>query len=136
MCFLVAKRSKDKTTKVGCVIVGPDHEVRATGYNGFPRGVDDSKEDWRNPPKKYLVTAHAELNAVCSAARVGTPLLGCTAYVTLIPCSACALALIQAGIKEIRVAGKTETGNPSHWEDKFEATKELLEATNISLKFL
>ena len=28
--------SKDPSTKVGCVVVGPDREIRSTGFNGFP----------------------------------------------------------------------------------------------------
>tara|TARA_B100000614_G_scaffold120032_1_gene107586 strand:- start:48 stop:251 length:204 start_codon:yes stop_codon:yes gene_type:complete len=36
--------SKDPSTKVGCVVVGEDREIRSTGFNGFPRGIDDSME--------------------------------------------------------------------------------------------
>ena len=39
MAMLISSKSKDPSTKVGCVIVGPDNEVRSTGFNGFPRGV-------------------------------------------------------------------------------------------------
>ena len=39
MAMHISSKSKDPSTKVGCVIVGPDNEVRSTGYNGFPRGV-------------------------------------------------------------------------------------------------
>ncbi|MEK0326670.1 MAG: deaminase [Nitrosopumilus sp.] len=39
MAELVAQKSKDPRTKVGNIIVGPDHEIRTTGFNGFPRGV-------------------------------------------------------------------------------------------------
>jgi len=41
MSMLVASKSKDPSTKVGCVIVGPDNEIRSTGFNGFPRGVTE-----------------------------------------------------------------------------------------------
>ncbi len=41
MAMLVSTKSKDPSTKVGCVIVGPDNEIRSTGFNGFPRGVDE-----------------------------------------------------------------------------------------------
>jgi deoxycytidylate deaminase len=41
MAFLVASKSKDPSTQVGCVIVGPDNEIRSTGFNGFPRGVEE-----------------------------------------------------------------------------------------------
>ena len=36
--------SKDPSTKVGCVVVGEDREIRSTGFNGFPRGIDDDEE--------------------------------------------------------------------------------------------
>ena len=39
LAFLVASWSKDPSTKTGAVIVGPDKEIRATGYNGPVRGV-------------------------------------------------------------------------------------------------
>ncbi len=42
MAQLISTKSKDPSTKVGCVIVGPDNEVRSTGYNGFPRGVRET----------------------------------------------------------------------------------------------
>ncbi|MEC8672013.1 MAG: CMP deaminase, partial [Candidatus Thermoplasmatota archaeon] len=29
--------SKDPSTQVGCVVVGPDREIRSTGFNGLPR---------------------------------------------------------------------------------------------------
>lgn len=37
----IASKSKDPSTKVGCIIVGPDNEVRSQGFNGFPRKVKD-----------------------------------------------------------------------------------------------
>ena len=45
MVKLVASSSKDRSTKVGAVIVGPSREIRSTGYNDFPRGVDDEVDD-------------------------------------------------------------------------------------------
>lgn len=47
MAKFVATKSKDESTKVGCVIVGPDYEVRSTGYNGFPRDVIDDPKSHR-----------------------------------------------------------------------------------------
>lgn len=97
----VSKRSKDRSTKVGCVIVGPDKEIRATGYNGFPRGIYDEAPERHERPEKYLWTEHAERNAIYAAARVGTPLRGSTAYTLIFPCMDCARCLIQAGIVEL-----------------------------------
>jgi hypothetical protein len=39
ICKVVAARSKDPNTQIGCVIVGPNHEIRSTGYNSFPPQV-------------------------------------------------------------------------------------------------
>lgn len=110
MATLVASKSKDPATKVGCVIVGPDREVRATGYNGLPRGVADIPERMERPAK-YLWTSHAEENAVAQAARVGVSLKDCTAYVTHHPCARCARSLIQAGIGKV-VIGTGQTSMP------------------------
>jgi dCMP deaminase len=107
MAVVVASRSKDPTTKVGCVIVSEDKVVVSTGYNGIPAGVDDKPERMERPAK-YLWTSHAEENAVAQAARTGARLRGGTAYVTHMPCARCARTLIQAGIVTVYVGvGKT-----------------------------
>lgn len=99
-CEWAASKSKDSRTKVGCIIVGPAHEVRSIGYNGFPRGVHDIASRMTQDLKGYF-TEHAERNAVLAAAKVGVPLDGCTLYCSLPPCDACARAIIQAGIRQV-----------------------------------
>jgi dCMP deaminase len=101
LCETISQKSKDPTTKVGAVIVGPTNEVRSTGYNGFPRGVDDSKMYRYERPAKYVWTCHAEINAICAAAKVGTTLGGCLLYCSLPPCMECAKAITQVGIREV-----------------------------------
>lgn len=99
----VAAWTEDRDFSVGAVIVGPDLEVRATGTNGLPRGVkdsDDSRFD-RESGEKFFWFEHAERNAIYNAARVGTPLQGCTIYVNRFPCSDCARAIIQSGITTV-----------------------------------
>ena len=62
----VATWSKDRGRKVGAVIVGPDNEIRSTGYNGIPRGVNDDVEERHEAAtgEKYLWVSHAERNAI------------------------------------------------------------------------
>lgn len=98
---VVAQKSKDPSTKVGCVVTGPDHEIRSTGYNDLPRGVNDKPPERRERPAKYMWTAHAEENAIAQAARSGVSLLGGTLYCTHHPCAACTRMIIQAGIKRV-----------------------------------
>ena len=100
MAKQVATRSKDPSTKVGCVISTEDKVVVATGYNGIPRDVLDKPERMERPAK-YLWTSHAEENAVAMAARVGSRLRGGHAFVTHMPCCRCARMLIQAGISTV-----------------------------------
>jgi dCMP deaminase len=97
-----AKFSKDESTQVGAVILGPSQEVRSLGYNGAPRGcAADEDSRGRERPEKYFWFSHAELNAITNAARVGTPLLGSAIIVTHFPCMDCARAIVQAGIVEV-----------------------------------
>ena len=110
----IAGWSKDRSTKVGAVIVGDDHILRAIGYNGFPRGVDDEAEDRHERPLKYRWTEHAERNAIYNAARIGVSLDDCTMYVAWFPCMDCARAIVQAGIARL-VAIKPDV-NHSSWE--------------------
>ncbi|MDN3566088.1 dCMP deaminase family protein [Paeniroseomonas aquatica] len=102
----IAEWSKHRTTKVGCVVVDDDRRIRATGFNGFPRGVTDLPERLADRPTKLLLSVHAEGNAVATAARAGVSLAGTTAYVTHPPCAACAALLTQAGIKRVVFVGQ------------------------------
>lgn len=112
-----ALKSKD-STQVGAILVGPDGEVRLTGFNGPPRGVKDL--DWRRErPTKYLFASHAEANLIAFAAREGIRTAGCRVFVTHHPCSACARTLIQAGIREV-VIGPGLTAMP---DDEFIAAR-------------
>jgi dCMP deaminase len=128
----IALRSKDRSTKVGCVIVGPDNEIRATGYNSFPRGIDDGNEARHQRPEKYLWTEHAERNAVYAAARVGIPLKGCRAYLPWFPCMDCARALVQAGIVEL-IATEPDLNNPK-WGEDFKRVGTLLSEAGVALR--
>ena len=103
LCDHVASWSEDRDFQVGCVIVGPGRDVRATGYNGLPRGVkadDDARFD-RASGEKFHWIEHAERNAIYNAARSGAALAGCTLYVNRFPCADCGRAVIQAGISQV-----------------------------------
>jgi dCMP deaminase len=75
-------KSKDESTQIGAVIVGKDNEILSTGYNSFPRGLDDSKKERQERPEKYFWIEHAERNAVYNAARIGVSLKNSTIYLT------------------------------------------------------
>lgn len=99
MASLVSTWSKDNSTKVGCVLVRTDKSIVSVGYNGFPRGIDDTIPERSQRPDKYLYTEHAERNALYNSLLNGSSVIGCTAYSTHLTCSDCARGLIQSGIK-------------------------------------
>ena len=104
LAITASTKSKDRSTKVGAVIVGPDHDIRSLGFNGFPRGVNDDIDERHQRPTKYMFTSHAEENAIITCARNGVCTLGCSIYVyPLMICSRCARNIIQAGIKEVHM---------------------------------
>lgn len=99
---LVASWSKDPSTQCGAVIVRPDRTVASVGFNGFPKGADDSPELYADRDLKLSRVVHAELNAILHAKE---PLDGYTIYTFpagISPtCDRCAAHVIQSGIKRV-----------------------------------
>ncbi|WP_316172895.1 deoxycytidylate deaminase [Bradyrhizobium sp. SZCCHNRI2049] len=96
-----ASQSKDRSRKIGCVIVDRRDVAISMGWNGFPRRVNDNVEARHMRPLKYKWTEHAERNAIYNAAARGASTLGCTIYLPWFPCSDCARAIIQSGIERL-----------------------------------
>ena len=100
--ILIATRSNCERLHVGCVIVsGGDRRNRlvAAGYNGLLPGTPHVS---RVRAGHEQATVHAEQNAVADAARRGSSVEGCIAYVTHYPCINCVKILAAAGIAEIK----------------------------------
>ena len=111
----VKEKSKDINTKIGTVIVGKDKEILSTGYNSFPRGLNDELDERQERPEKYFWFEHGERNAIYNAAENGVSLKDSTIYVIGLPiCHDCAKGLIQAGISRV-VTPEQEI--PENWQD-------------------
>ncbi len=127
----IAEWSKDTNRKVGAVIVDQDNIVLSNGYNGFPRGCDDTVDARYEKELKFYFTEHAERNALYHAARHGVSLKGCSIYVTTFPCSDCARGIIQSGI--IKVYAPTPDINHHKWGEHFKIAMVMMEEANIEL---
>lgn len=125
--------SKDSSTKVGCVIVGSSREIRSTGYNGLPRKVDDDQDYRHERPEKYFWYEHAERNAIYNAARVGTPLEGCTIYCSHFPCADCARAIVQSGIT--RVVTSNGWKDKKRWEKHSKVGLAMFEEAGVEVEY-
>lgn len=130
---LVASWSKDRSIGVGCVIASPDHAILSTGFNGFPRGVNDDVEERHQRPAKYKFTEHAERNAIYNAARHGIKLEGATIYLPWYPCADCARAIVQSGIKTM-VATIPNLEDP-RWGEDFKVSVTVLAEGGVTLKY-
>jgi dCMP deaminase len=94
--------SKDPSTKVCCLFLDPKSlQILSTGYNGMPRGIDETNELRWKKPEKYKYVVHAENNAIYNSSRAGVSLENSICVVTFFPCSICAKALIQIGISQL-----------------------------------
>ena len=140
MANLVASKSKDRSIQCGVVFVGEDNVILSTGYNGFPRGIDDDKDEYHERPEKYAWTEHAERNGIYNAARVGTRLKDSKAYITAHPCVDCVRALIQVGVKEIYIPHPskdpfTTKGRKADWEESFKKADEMLNMAGVKVTY-
>jgi dCMP deaminase len=130
-----ALRSKDVNTNIGAVIVGPGDEIRSTGYNSFPRGIDDSRLERQERPEKYFWFEHAERNAIFCAARHGAALDGCRMYLNcFVPCTDCARAIIQVGIKEV-ILGKHDQSNQVKWLEAAKRSLQMFQEAGVCLRY-
>lgn len=116
MAEVISGWSKDPSSKIGAVVVNAERRILATGYNGFPRGIEDSDERLNNRDEKYPRIIHAEMNALMNALYNGVTVKDATLYVYGLPvCPACTKCVIQAGIKRVVMpTAKTDKGN---WEE-------------------
>ncbi len=124
----IAAWSKDPNKKVGAVIIDSKRRILATGYNGFPRGVPDFEELYRDKPMKYPRVVHAELNAILNAK---ADLEGATLYVTNFPCCECAKAIIQAGVTAVYV--KAAEKPSESWQRSIEVGQEMFQQAKVQV---
>ena len=103
LAMLASERATCPRMHCGCVLV-KDKRVVSTGYNGSIPGDEHCEEVGCLIVDNHCVrTVHAEMNAIVQAAKRGHPIDGATAYVTNMPCTSCAKAMITAGIKRVVV---------------------------------
>ena len=127
--------SKDISKKVCALFIAPESlQILSSGYNGMPRGVNDTIETRWVRPEKYKYVVHAETNGIFNACRNGVSLKDSICIVTMFPCSNCAKALIQVGVKEIF----TPSPDFEHerWGEDFKYSFEMLTETNIYIRYL
>lgn len=134
MVYLIASKSKDERTHIGAVVIGPDKEIKTTGYNSFVRRLKDDIPERQEKPEKYFWFEHAERNAIFYAAKYGVSLNNCKLYVQGTPCMDCARAIVQSGIKKVIIHKKWDDMFEDIWLEHKKRTLMLFEEAEITLK--
>jgi dCMP deaminase len=132
----IACWSKDPSTCIGAIAV-KDRRILSTGYNGFPRNIEDSAELLSKREEKYKRIVHAEMNCIYNATYDGVSLKGATLYVYGLPvCPECAKGVIQVGIDRVVMDTTNNSRRLDDWMEKFNLTAELFEEAGVAYKII
>jgi len=133
---MVGSRGSCDRGRAGCVITR-ENRIIATGYAGSPAGLPHCDEVGHEmhtiihedglQTRHCIRTIHAEQNAICEAARMGTSINGATLYCKMTPCYTCAKMIINAGIKRV-VCAQDNNDN--------ERAKQIFQEANIEFMLL
>lgn len=138
--ILWAQRSRDPSSQVGCAIVSEDNVPLSYGYNGPPRGVHFADHELAAMERdvKLMYFEHGERNAIYNALRNGTSVKGATLYIIGTPCCDCCRAIIQSGIKCVKVLKSTGDiwDARSSWTKSTEATRNMLQSSGVKIEKL
>jgi len=102
----LSRKSHCVKKQVGAVLT-KDTRIVSIGYNGPPAGTHNCDDEWpetgcpRDSKGSCSLALHAEQNAILYASKNGVPIEGCTLYITLSPCLACARIIYSMGIKSV-----------------------------------
>ncbi len=110
---LVSTRSTCLRRKVGAILV-KDKKILTTGYNGAPSNIKHCEKTGCLRQRLKVPSGerhelcrglHSEQNALLQAALHGVSVKDAILYSTTHPCIICAKMVINAGIKEVVIAG-------------------------------
>lgn len=102
----LARKSHCVKIHVGAVLT-KDTRIVSLGYNGPPAGTHNCDQEWpgvgcpRDSKGSCSLALHAEQNAILYASKNNVSIEGCTLYVTLSPCLACARIIYTMGIRKV-----------------------------------
>jgi dCMP deaminase len=124
--------SNDKHHQTGALIVTLDGQ-KIYGANSLPSGCE-VKDERLERPRKYRWMEHSERVSIYKSAQKGIALLDADMYVTWFPCSDCARAIINSGIKKLYCFHPDL--EMTKWGEDFKESLEMLEESKVELIYL
>ncbi len=132
LAYRVAKSSVDPSTQNGAILIQSDGSVRAMGCNRLPDNIASKPERWERP-LKYKVVEHAERNVIYKAARYGIATDGLIMVCPWAPCTDCARAIIQSGIKKLITHKQAYDRSPDSWRVDIDLALSMLAEASIDV---
>lgn len=133
--YLKGLKTKDQSgvSRVGAIIVRPDHTEVASGYAGFPRRLNDDTRVGKDEFSHLII--HAELNAMHMCRE---DITGHTLYTyNRLVCPKCFPHVAQRGIKRIVGPWPTLQDDPrGKWRDRGLETIQLAEEAGINVTLM
>lgn len=131
------QNSGDPDTHVGAIIVETNPElpleqrVLLQGANRFPPGLKPTPAQLADRAWIEENIIHAERDAIYLAARYGVGTEGKTMYMPWVPCTQCALAIIDSGIGKLVMHKSLVVKTPEKWRKSTSNALELLERCGV-----
>ena len=127
----VAGWAKDPSTQVGSIAV-KNRKIIATGYNGFPKTINDDSGRLADREKKLKLMVHGEMNMIYNAVEHGVKLEGSTIYIWGLPiCEDCWKGLVQTNVSRVVMPNiEFESGK---WKEGCAHAKKFMEISNINI---
>ena len=134
LAIAVARHSPNRVRRVGAVLVprGEGNEPAISAFNTYPQGVQDTEQRHLGDGR-LIWMEHAERNAIFAAARAGRSTEGATLVSTLFPCTDCARAIVQAGIRLLHTL-PPDLEDPV-WGQSWGPARTILEEAGVQLHF-
>ena len=128
-----ASESPNQIRRVGAVLVTADRSVEIAACNSFPPGIKPLPERAVGD-NRFIWLEHAERAAIFEAARRGLATDGGALVSTYFPCTDCARAIVQAGVKTVATP-RPEYDDPV-WGESFRTSAAILAEGAVEVVFL
>lgn len=129
--FKVALQSKDPSSQTGAVILGQTGDIIGVGFNGTPRGVDDTEARRTDRETKLRFYEHAERRAIAQAARLGQATYRACLVSPWVGCTECDRMIIESGIRHV-VRFPVVYGD-DHWGESIRFGDELMQEAGVAI---
>jgi dCMP deaminase len=131
---LYSRRSDDPDTKTACIVLNPGGGLLGAA-NEMPEGVVRTLPRLSRPAK-YTFIGHAERTLIARAAKIGFRLQGCTMHLNWFPCSDCALAIAESGIRILYCDEAAYAARKDDPRYKFSEAMDILREAGVIVRWM